>query len=512
MKARSRTENVTINSFVSLLCQVMNLFLNFLTRTVFIKILGAEYLGINGLFTNILTVLSFAELGIGNAIVFNLYKPLAKNDIQKISSLMLLYKKAYIAIGLFVLGAGLLVIPFLDFIINTKPNISENISLLYFLFLFNTAISYFFVYKRNIIIADQRNYITLIISQLAIILKMLLQTFFLLITHNFIIYLIIQIICTLIENVLCSLLADKMYPYLKDNKGIPLSKAEAKLIFKDVKALTIYKFGSVVLNGTDNILISILLSIRDVGLVSNYVLLINSANSILGKLIDAFTASVGNLNTESNPKKQYDIFKKIMFINAWIYGFAAIGIFLISRDFIIVWIGKDYVLGQLTIFAICFDFYVKGVQAAPYLFRTTTGLFVQGRWSAFIAAIVNLILSVTLCKFLGLAGIFIATPIARLLSTGVIDPYLIYRHIFKKNIWEYFGMYIGYICLFIMITIISNFAICHILVHGWIGVIFEVLIVTIIFNILMFAVFFQTKMFKELIYSIKQIALNKVLK
>lgn len=165
MKNQSRTKNVTINSLVSLLCQVLNLFLNFLTRTVFIKILGAEYLGVNGLFTNILTILSFAELGIGNAIVFNLYKPLAQNDKKKISSLMLLYKKAYTIIGLFVLGAGVLVTPFLDVIIKTKPNISENISLLYILFLLNTVVSYFFVYKKNIIIADQKNYITLIVTQ-----------------------------------------------------------------------------------------------------------------------------------------------------------------------------------------------------------------------------------------------------------------------------------------------------------------------------------------------------------
>ena len=139
MKNRSRTKNVTINSLVSLLCQVLNLLLNFLTRTIFIKILGAEYLGVNGLFSNILTILSFAELGIGNAIVFNLYKPLAQDDKPKISSLMLLYKQAYTTIGLFVLGAGLLVTPFLGVIIKTKPNIPENISLLYILFLLNTA-------------------------------------------------------------------------------------------------------------------------------------------------------------------------------------------------------------------------------------------------------------------------------------------------------------------------------------------------------------------------------------
>lgn len=510
MKQRSRTKNVTINSSVSLLCQVLNLLLNFLTRTIFIKVLGAEYLGVNGLFTNILTILSFAELGIGNAIVFNLYKPLAQNDNKKISSLMLLYKKAYTIIGLFVMGAGILVTPFLGVIIKTKPNISENISLLYILFLLNTAVSYFFVYKKNIIIADQKNYITLIVTQVTTITKVVLQTVFLLLTHNFVVYLIIQIVCTLVENLVCSALADRMYPYLNNSKPVPLSKSETRIIFADVKALAIYKFGSVILNGTDNILISMLLSVRDVGLASNYTLLMNSANSILGKLIDAFTASVGNLNTESNAEKQYNVFKKIMFISSWIYGFAAVGIYLVSKDFIVTWIGEKYLLSSIVVFSICFDFYVKGVQAAPYMYRTTLGLFIQGKWAAVIAAVVNLILSVILCKAIGLGGIFIATPISRLISTGIIDPYLIYKRTFKRNVLEYFEMFIGYCVIFIVIAVISNFAISCVSIAGWLGVILKAGIVTVIFNGLMISAFFRTKIFKELLQSVKQLVSRKV--
>ena len=510
MKNQSRTKNVTVNSMVSLLCQVLNLLLNFLTRTIFIKILGAEYLGVNGLFSNILTILSFAELGIGNAIVFNLYKPLAQDDKPQISSLMLLYKQVYTAIGLFVLGAGLLVTPFLGVIIKTKPNIPENISLLYILFLLNTVVSYFFVYKKNIILADQKNSITLIVTQATTIAQVILQTSFLLLTHNFIVYLTIQIGCTLAENFVCSALADKMYPYLKNSNPVPLSKSETKSIFADVKALAIYKFGSVILNGTDNILISMFLSVRDVGLASNYTLLMNSANSILGKLIDAFTASVGNLNTESNAEKQYNVFKKIMFISSWIYGFAAVGIYLVSKDFIITWIGEKYLLSSIVVFSICFDFYVKGVQAAPYMYRTTLGLFIQGKWAAVIAAVVNLILSVILCKAIGLGGIFIATPISRLISTGIIDPYLIYKRTFKRNVLEYFEMFIGYCVIFIVIAVISNFAINCVSIAGWLGVILKAGIVTVIFNGLMISVFFRTKIFKELLQSVNQLVSRKV--
>ena len=191
MNTNSRTKSVTINTTVSLVCQFFNLILNFITRTIFIKLLGAEYLGVNGLFTNILTILSFAELGIGNAIVFNLYKPLSVRDESKISSLMLLYRKAYTIIGIIVFVTGLLVTPFLNLVVKSKPDIQENIELLYLLFLTNTVVSYFFVYKKNIIIADQKNYITLIVSQVMLVIKMILQTLFLLLTCNYIIYLII---------------------------------------------------------------------------------------------------------------------------------------------------------------------------------------------------------------------------------------------------------------------------------------------------------------------------------
>lgn len=510
MNSNSRTKNVSINTTVSLLCQVLNLVLNFVTRTIFIKILGADYLGVNGLFTNILTILSFAELGIGNAIVFNLYKPLAQKDEAKIGSLMFLYKKAYTVIGVFVMVAGLLVTPFLDLIIKSKPDIPENITLLYILFLTNTAVSYFFVYKKNLIIADQKNYITLIVTQGTTIVKMILQTVFLLLTHNFIIYLIIQIFCTLADNIACSILADRMYPVLKNNKAEHLSKDEVKSIFTDVKALAVYKFGSVILNGTDNILISALLSVRDVGLASNYVLLTTSANAILAKVIDAFTASVGNLNTESNPEKQHDIFKKIMFISSWIYGFTTVGIFLVSKDFIISWIGKDYLLGTIVVFAICFDFYVKGVQAAPYMYRTTLGLFVQGKMAPIIAAVVNLVLSVILCQYVGLAGIFIATPISRLVSTVAIDPYLIYKHTFKRNVREFFFMYVGYLALFGALTVICYFAMCFVTVTGWLGVIAKIIVVTIVFNSIMIVVFCRTKMFKELFHTAKKLILRKI--
>ena len=292
----SRTANTARNATFGLVSQIINIVLSFISRTIFISVLGAEYLGINGLFTNILMLLSFAELGIGNAIIYGMYKPLATDDKEKIKSLMALYAKAYKLIGTFVFVVGLLVIPFMDLIIKEVPNITENIILIYILFLLNTSLSYFFVYKKSIITVDQKNYIVLLYQQLFKVLQTVLQITFLWLTGNYLIFLFIQITITLLENIYVSQKADKMYPFLKEKKIESLDKGERHQIFANIKALFLYKFGSVILNGTDNIIISALIGITAVGINSNYVLIISAISAVVGQIMNGFTASIGNLN------------------------------------------------------------------------------------------------------------------------------------------------------------------------------------------------------------------------
>lgn len=499
----SRTKNVSKNTVIALVCQAVNLFLSFLTRTVFIKTLGSEYLGINGLFTNILTILSFAELGIGNALIFSMYKPLAYGDEEKLGSLMALYKKAYIIIGLIIAVVGLAISPFLNVIIKNKPNILENITLLYVLFLLNTVCSYFFTYKKSIIIADQKNYIVLTVTQIVAVLRTVVQITFLVCTKWYLLYLIIQIFCTFAENIVCSVLADRMYPWLK-KKAKSLSKEETKSIAENVKALFVYKFGSVILNGTDNILVSAMVGIKEVGLVSNYVLLITSCNAILSKITEAFTASVGNLNATENSEKKYDVFNKLFFINTWLYGFASVGFFAVASRFIEVWVGKDYLLGCAVVLGIVGEFYVKGVHSVVSTYRTTMGFFVEGKWSAISAAALNLVLSVALCKVVGLCGIFLATPLARLLSIGIVDPLLVFKNGFNKRPFLYHTKYIRYLLLNIVIGVICFEVVCLLNIGGWLGVFADVVIVTVIYNLSMFLCFSRTPVFKELLNTVRK--------
>lgn len=500
--ARSRTKSVSINMVIALACQAMGLLLNFAIRTVLIKTLGADYLGVNGLFTNILTILSFAELGIGNAIVFSMYKPLAENDTEKIASLMKLYKKTYTIIGIIIAVVGLAVTPFLTFIIKEEPSVSENLYLLYILFLANTVGSYFFVYKKSIISADQKNYIVLMITEIVHLVQTIAQIVLLIITRNFIVYLALQIAFTLVGNVIASIIADRLYPYLR-KKAKPLIKNETKTIFSNVKSLSVYKFGSVILNGTDNILLSAMVGVTEVGLASNYVLLNTSCNAILSKIAEAFTASVGNLNVYDDKKRQYNVFNKLLFITVWLYGFASVGLIAVAPSFISAWIGREYLIDNITAIAIVVGFYVQGAHFAAYTYRTTLGYFKQGMVSPIIAAVLNIILSIALCKWIGMAGIFIATPISRFLTTGIIDPHLIYKRTFGKSPIVYHLKYFGYLALIIAIGALSYYLTSIISISGWLGVIVNIIVVTAVFNLIMLLIFLPTKMFRELVGSAK---------
>ena len=494
----SRTKNTIKNVKTGIILQFINKLMSFVVRTVFIKMLNSEYLGVNGLFTNILTVLSFAELGIGTAILFNLYKPVADNNKEKIKSLMLLYKKCYRIIGTVVFLVGLCVIPFMDIIITEAPNIKENLILIYLLFLFNTASSYFLIYKSTIIYAHQKQSIINNIESLFYLSKSILEIVFLVLTKNYLVYLIIQILATLIKNILISIKANKMYPYLKDKNVTPLSKNENKNIFSNVKSLVVYKFGDVIMKGTDNILISSLVNVSTVGLCSNYTMIIQSIGSIMTAAINGVSASIGNLNAVVSNNRKEKIFSQLTFLNYIIYSFCTIAFIVLLNPFINMWLGNNYVMEMSVSIALSLSFFIEGLRAPAYTFRTTMGLFKKGKSSPYIAAITNIILSILLCKVLGVTGIYIATSIAQLVSYSWIDPYLIYKYEFKTSIKGYVKRMIEYACAFIIQVVIMLIITRYIQDTGIYSFILKIILVCIIPNFINLILFYRTEEFKAL--------------
>lgn len=493
-----RSLNVAKNSTVGLIGQILGIALSFVSRTIFIRVLGLEYLGVNGLFYNILVLLSFAELGIGNAIIYSMYKPLATSDREKIKSLMTLYAKAYKIIGAFVLIAGFLVIPFMKFIINEEPQIKENIIIVYSLILLNTSISYFFVYKKSIIIADQKNYVVLFYKQLFKMGQTIVQIFILLVTREYLLFLIIQIAATLLENLYMSRKADRMYPYLNECKVERLDNYEQKKIFSNVKAMFMYQIGHVVLSGTDNIIISAFIGIVAVGLNSNYFLIISAVSSILGQIMNGFTASVGNLNAVGSDKEKEKAFVKIFFLSSWLNGFCSVGLLIFINELIRLWIGESFLFPFAVVIAIVLQFYVNSMQSATSTYRVTMGLFVEGRWAPLAAAVLNIVLSVILGIKFGIAGIFFATSISQFLTIGLVDPILIFRRGFKTNPVPHFIKYFAMSGLFAALYFLLKYVVSLVVITGMGGFIVKVLLVSVLFNLLMIVIFWRYRPFIEI--------------
>ena len=508
----SRTKNTMKNVQTGAIVQIINKLMAFVVRTVFIKTLNTEYLGVNGLFTNILTILSFAELGIGTAIIFNMYKPVAEDDKEKIKSLMALYKKSYNTIGTIVFVLGLAVIPFMNIIVKDAPNIKENLNYIYILFLANTSISYFFTYKRSIIYAHQKQSVVNNIDSIFYIVKSIAEIIFLVLTRNFIVYLVIQIISTLIENIVVSIKADKMYPYLKDKQVKKLDKQESKGIFDNVKSLVVYKFGGVIMNGTDNILISSMVSVGIVGLCSNYTMVINSVKLIIFTALNGVTASVGNLNAVGEPKQKEKVFYQITFVNYIVYSFCAIAFIVLLDPFIKIWLGSKYILGLAVSIALSVSFWVDGLRNPGYTYRTTLGLFQKAKSTPYIGAITNIALSIIFCKWWGVVGIFIATSIAQLVSYSWIDPYLIHKYEFKTPVSKYFKKFAVYIIVFTISTIVTWVISELVTFDGIVGLILKFLIVCFIPNFINVIVFYKNEEYIELKNKIVEPIVNKVLR
>lgn len=451
-----RIKNSLINIFFGLGGQLLSIFTQFFVRTIFIYCLGSEYLGVNGLFVNILSILSLAELGIGNAIIFSLYKPLAQKDNKKIKALMALYEKSYRIIAVVVLTLGLLLVPFLKYIIKNPPNIDENLTLIYLLFLLNSVISYLFAYKRSLIIANQKEYIVTIITNLFNLLFAIVQVYVLIFTKSFINYLIVQIVSTMITNIFIAHRADKMYPILKNKEKEYLEKEEKDSIFKNVKALIIYKVGTLLTIGLDNIIISTFVGIVQVGIYSNYIMIVDKINGILSQVFNALTASVGNLNAGEDIEKKEFMYHILLFTAFWLYGFCTICLYVLINHFIEIWVGSDYLLGTATTLTIGLNFYFLGMNNPTMIFRNTLGLYIQGKYRPIIGAIINMIVSLSLVGKYGVFGVVLGTLMSRILVLVWYEPRIIYKNAFNKSSSVYFYRYILYTITVLIVGLISN--------------------------------------------------------
>lgn len=460
-----RTKNTFNNITFALINNVLLNILRFISRTVFIHYLGTLYLGVNGLLSNVLGILSLADLGISTAIGFSLYKPLAENDKEKVKSLMYFFKKAYRIIALIVLIIGLALLPFLDFFVE-NPNSINNLWIYYLVFLFNMVIGYLFSYMRTLITADQKEYqITRIIIVFNVLLT-ICQLLVIIFLKNYLVYLLVQSAILLIENAVINRYIIKRYPYIKEKNVASITADDKKSLITNVKALLFHKIGSYFVDSTDNLIISKFTGLITVGLYSNYYLITSTFKTLLTSALWSSVSSFGNLNVLESPEKRYSTYKVINFIGFACYGIISICLFQLFNLFIgDIWLGKDYLLSPGAVLIICINFYVSGMMHVNDAIKSSGGLYDKDKWVPIIQSLVNIFASIILVKYYGLTGVFIGTLLSSIIPT-IVKPYIIYKYLFNKNWLSYFGMYFKQLFIIVLSALLVMFVSNHIVLEN----------------------------------------------
>lgn len=508
----SRTKNSARNMIISIVFNCVTIVFGIIAQRIFLKFLNTEYLGLNSLFSNILTMLSVAELGITNAIIFSMYKPLAKNDRDTIRALMAFYRKWYWVTGVIVLALGLCLLPFVPQIVG-EQSLDVNLYLIFAVSLADIVLSYFLGYKRSIIIASQQNYIIDVCQIIYVVLVSVLQMLALYITRNYYVYIAVRLVLRVLQNVALILIANKKFPYICSKNPPKLKKEIQKSIILKVKGLFYHKIGGFIVLGTDNLVITTFLGLAVNGLYASYYMIISALQSIIMQCITATTASVGNLLVDNNPEKQFLVFRRIRFINFWLAVLGSAGLLIVMDSFIKVWLGSEYVLGLDVLVALVLNFYFYVNRSAYGVFKDAAGIYHEDRFVPIVESVLNISASIILVKLIGLPGVFIGTFISGLALYCFSYPKYVYKNLFKRNYRDYAFETLSFAIVAAIMIIVSFLAARSL--AGFFGLdgigllIFNIAMTLLVPNILMVVLFFKNQNFQYCIGLIRKI-LNKV--
>lgn len=470
MAGTERINNTSRNLTVGILSKFCLLIPSIIARTLFIRILGAEYIGVSSLYTNILSFLNLADLGFGSVLTYELYRPLRDHDEQAIVALTAFFKRVYTVVILVVFGVGLALIPFLDYIIDSPLDVAS-LRIYYVLYLINSVASYFVVYRTMVIIADQKRYISTTVEIVCKIVMYICQSIYLVVTRDFLGYLCIQVLFTILNNVVLNQVAIRQYPYLRTltRDGPRISEEQVTRIWLNVRAMFVSRISNTVLASTDSILISVMFSTLLVGYYSNYNELIIYINSIIYIITTSVEASVGNLNAGHDNTASYDVFRKMNLIMRFINTFCVTEFICIIQDFIVIWIGAQFVQGWDLVLAIMVTFYLQNAMNDISTFRQTMGLFDVVRKAYPFMAVINVILSIVLGEVIGVAGVILATGLSRLLTVFWYEGMVVYRKL-DHTMCEYVRMQIVAAVMTIVISAIAYVMCCAIPYHNLLGI------------------------------------------
>lgn len=477
----------------------VTMLLGFVLRTIFVSHLGDTLLGVNDLYTDVLMMLSLAELGIGTALNYSLYAPVAQKNREKIKAYMQLYRKAYYTIALVVAVIGIAISPFLKYLVKKPGSLTlQELTLYYFIFLFNTVSTYFVSYKYSLVNAEQKNYIQTNVITVTKMVTVGLQLAVILTTHNFLVYLLTAAAVELAQKIFMNQYLNRLYPYLKEKNVEKLSKEESGEVFRKTKALMLHKIGDTARLQTDSIIISSFVDVASVSFVGNYKLVVSSVSAFVNIIFNSVLSSFGNLIATEGKDKQYQMFRVYHFFAMWVYGFSAIGFFTLLSPLIALWLGADHLLTASFVGLFCLDYFFKGERVVLSNFKTAAGVFEQDKYLTLIMGAVNLVISLALVGPLGIVGVYIGTVISGLLG-NLVKPFIIYKVSFDRSAWSYFGASCRHLLVFAVILAISlglrGVLMPTVTIPGFIAC---VLAVTVVFHAIFLLVFHRSPEFQYL--------------
>lgn len=485
--AKNMAFGIAANSVTSLL--------GFVSRTVFVYTLGVTYLGINGLFTNILSLLSFAELGIGEAMTFAFYRPVAEGDTEKIKSLMRVYKRAYYFVALVIAICGLAFLPFLHLVVKDPGDVG-NISVYYLIFLLNTVSSYFVTYKYSLIVAEQKNYLFISIDAITRVVIVVAQVAVLLIFKNFLGYLLIALVISLTQKVFMSAYLNRLHPELTDKNVQKLPKEELEPLKKNIYGLAVQRLSHMAVNNTDSIIISAFLGVVKVGIVSNYNLVIYAVSQFTNLIFGATTAGFGNLFITAPPPKRLEAFHNLNFLSFWVHGFSAVAFFILLTPFVTMWMRNPKLLiDSFTVLLLSANFFFAGQDSSLNVVRTGGGIFYKDRYISVVITVVNLVTSILLVMVMGLPGVFLGTVIQYVVAL-ILKPIIPYRQVFETSATRYYVTTLiymaatvgaGALCYWIKLSFFSG--------GGLLNFLCLCVTVVVVVNVIFFCLFCRTKEF-----------------
>lgn len=496
--SESRLRSGARNAAVNVAAQGINMLLAFVARRLFIQFLSVEYLGLNSLFSNVLTMLSLAELGIGEAIGYALYRPIKEDDREKIHGLVAFYRKAYLVIAAVIALIGFVISFFLDYLYAERPAMPEDFRIIFLMFVANSVCSYLMGYKQTLLVAGQREYIGSVLHQVVYLVQSVAQIAVLALFRNYYAYIFLQICGTLGYNFLISGVVNRAYPFLSGRFAPKLEKAETDRISRDVAALSVSKISGVVMNGTDSILISKIIGISTAGVASNYAMVINAANGILWKALVSIKPGLGNFNVDASLERKRELYDELYLLTYWVYCVVSVCLVVLLSPFVRLWLGGEYLVDQAVVFALVLSFYVGGVNYPTYAFRTTHGRFEEVKWAYVASGVLNILLSIIWGVRWGVFGIFLATAVARVCTSEVLEGRVLYEKILQRKLRWYFLRMAGGFAVFGAGCMAAQWSVSLIPEGGVISFILKGIICLAVSNGLLLALLGRTRAFKGL--------------